>query len=301
MILQSNTLMARRRSRGFTLIEIVTALVVLGLIVSGSLVVINNCLEATVDMRMRMAAFAVARENMEKLLGASAVTEAVEYGDSNDVVGVSWETRIEPFYEPHTVRMWIRAVSSASWYDMTGELKTIEFTQWLTDLTFADVSKIIKRQQDQQGALDEQTLAAAQELLDKVLQAQAVADTTGYDDTVELARQLIELYPNTPAADEARAILGGLPPVVRLQFNIQKRETTPANPSLDSSTKPSTENKPASDTSGTSNKGDTGSTKPETKGPKIWGDYTEEDLNLMFQNDPEKFWGVIMEMLNGKK
>jgi prepilin-type N-terminal cleavage/methylation domain-containing protein len=284
---------ASRCGHGFTLIEIVTAILVLGFIVSGSLVVINNCLESTADLRMRMSAFSLARENMEKLMGASKVTEAVEYGDSNDIAGLSWETRIEPFYDPHTTRMWIRGVSSASWYNVMGELKTIEFTQWLTDLTFEDVQKILKRQQAQQGALDEQTLAEAQDLLDKVLQARESAGTAGYGNMVELARRLIEEYPNAPAANDARLVLNDLPAPAKQEFNIQPRETTPVSPSVETSSGTSSENQPSSSESGNNS--------TNTSNEKIFGNYTEAELVKIWNDNPQEFWRIIMESLNAKK
>lgn len=216
-------------SPAFTLIEIVTSLVVLALIVSGSLVVINNCLESSADMRLRMAAFSLARENMERLLAAGALPESIEYGDSNSVVGVTWETRVEPFYDPHTNRMWLRGVSSASWYDAAAQLKTIEFTHWLTDLSSEDTAKILRREQAQQMALDEQALAEADALLEKVLQAKEAAQTAGYSEMIALARQLIEQYPTSPAADTAREILGSLPPAVQQEYSIQPSEIRSAS------------------------------------------------------------------------
>jgi prepilin-type N-terminal cleavage/methylation domain-containing protein len=287
----SKSSIVSNKRHGFTLIEIVTALVVLALIVSGSLVVINNCLESTVDIRMRMAAFSLARENMEKLLGASSVTESVEYGDSNDVPGLSWETRIEPFYDPHTTRMWIRGVSSASWSDVTGEQKKIEFTQWLTDLTAADIQKILRREEDQQVALDGETLAQSEELLDKVMQANESVGSDGYKNLVELARQLIETFPNAPAANKAREVLNTVPPAVKQEFSIQPQETTPTKPSLSDSLNKSSDSQTSDNkTTDTANGAN----------DRMIGKYKESYLLELLDKDPKKAMEVIGEILSGK-
>jgi type II secretory pathway pseudopilin PulG len=224
-----------RGSGAFTLIEVVAAITVLALIVSTSLVIINNCLEASINLRLRMSAFGLARENMEKLLGAAAVSEFVDYGDSNDTQGMSWETRIEPFYESHTARMWIQAVSSASWYDTGNQLQKIEFTQWLTDLTKEDIGRIIDRRQRQQEALDQDMIAQVQDLYKKALAARDAADTKGYADMVELCRQIIDDYPLTTTANDARALLRSMPQAVQRVFEVKPSETMPVTPSVDTS------------------------------------------------------------------
>jgi hypothetical protein len=234
MIQRNNNIMLVRRSGGaFTLTEIVAAIVILALITSTSLVVINHCLEVTVDLRIRMAAFSLARDNMEKLLGVDSIQESVDYGDSNDVPGLSWETRVEPFSEPHGSGMWLRAVSSASWYDINGEPKTVEFTQWLTDLSQEDVSRILQRQQQQQDFLDEQTLARAEDLYQKALDARSAAAAAGYGDMVDICREIISDYPSTAVADKARALLRELPLDQKRAFDVKPYETLPSTPSTD--------------------------------------------------------------------
>jgi hypothetical protein len=203
-----------------------------------------------------------------------------------------WETRIEPFYDPHTTRMWIRGVSSASWYDVMGELKTIEFTQWLTDLTYADVQKILKRQEAQQGALDEQALAEAQDLLDQILKAGQSAD---YDNMIILFRELTEQYSTSKAANTARYAVSKLPQEVQEKHNITSAETKPVTPSVSDSSGTS------SDTQSSSNESDNNPTPTDYSTKKVYLDYTEADLDKIFQDNPQEFWRIIMEMLNGKK
>src|SRR3990170_7981123 len=69
--------------RAFTLIEMVTALIILALISSSVLVVINRCVASAADSALRMKAFEVARENMEKLLTADSVKQTTDFGTSD--------------------------------------------------------------------------------------------------------------------------------------------------------------------------------------------------------------------------
>gem|GEM_PF-5744915 len=293
MASRKHNLLAARCRTAFTLIEIVAAITVLALIVSTSLVIINNCLEATVDLRMRRAAFDLARDNMEKLLGATALSESIEYGDSNDVEGLTWETRVETFYEPHTVRMWIKAVCLASWYDTKGELQTIEFTQWLTDLSQQDIANILRRQQAQQEALDEQMLEEVQALYKQILDARDTADTQGYDQMVALSRQLIEDYPYTTTANEVRAMLAALPPAQKQVFDIRPYETTPVTATIDTTPPPTDGSTPAPDTIPTT---------PDTPAnEERIGGYTWAELDAIYEKNPDEFWRIIMENLFNKK
>jgi len=93
----------------FSLVEVVTALAILALISSSVLVVINRCVASTADLSLRMQAFEVARENMEKLLASTLVQEKIEYGESDKYPEITWHTVVETFYEPITARMWLSA------------------------------------------------------------------------------------------------------------------------------------------------------------------------------------------------
>ena len=103
---------ALRRSRAFSLIEAVSALVILALISSGVLMVIDRCIISATDSTLRIRAFEVARENMETLLASNSVKEQVEYGSSEKYPQIQWQTVVEAFYEPLTARMWARGVCS---------------------------------------------------------------------------------------------------------------------------------------------------------------------------------------------
>ena len=61
------------RRNAFSLVEAATAVIILGLICSGVLVVIDRCMTSAADSALRMQAFDVARENMEKLLATEPV------------------------------------------------------------------------------------------------------------------------------------------------------------------------------------------------------------------------------------
>jgi len=138
----------------FSLVETVTALIILAITTSSVLVVINRCVSSTADSAIRRQAFEVARDNMETVLTSTSVSEMVEVGTSDKYPQIQWQTTIELFYEPVTKRMWVQAVCSAEYTDTAGELQTVELTHWLTDLTKEQLLEIIE-----QRYLEKQRLA----------------------------------------------------------------------------------------------------------------------------------------------
>ena len=146
----------------FTLVEVMMALSILALISSSVLVVINRCVASGADSALRMQAFEVARENMEKLLALPSVQENVEYGDSEIYPEITWQTVVETFYEPITSRMWLRGVCSAQYIDSEGQEQTLELTHWLTDLTINQLLDIMSRE-DEEGQLAAQLIATIEE------------------------------------------------------------------------------------------------------------------------------------------
>lgn len=152
--------------KGFTLVEAVTAVIILGLMSSGVLVVISRCMASAADSALRMHAFDVARENMEKLLAADSVEETVEYGSSDKYPGITWETVVETFYEPITSRMWVKAVCSAKYTDTEGEEQTVELTHWLTDVTKQQLLEIMKGKEE--GELASQIIGTIEEAAEYV-------------------------------------------------------------------------------------------------------------------------------------
>ncbi len=147
----------------FTLGEIVIALAILALISSSVLVVIGRCAASAADSELRMRALEVARENMEALLSGDSVKETIEYGQSDKYPEIEWQTVVETFYEPITVRMWIRGVCSAEYNDTEGELQTVELTHWLTDLTKEQLLQIMKNAEQEREDLTGELIETVEE------------------------------------------------------------------------------------------------------------------------------------------
>jgi type II secretory pathway pseudopilin PulG len=146
------------KENAFTMAETVAALVILAFVSSSVLVVINRYMASAVDSVMRMQAFEVARKNMEELLTSDLVEESVEYGNSERYPDIQWETVVESFSEPLTTKMWIQAICSAEYTDSEGEVRKIELTHWLTDLTKAQMAQILARQEEEQEQLADEML-----------------------------------------------------------------------------------------------------------------------------------------------
>ena len=134
--------------KAFTLAETVAALVILAFISTSVLVVINRCMASAVDSVLRMQAFEVARKNMEELLTSDSVEESVEYGNSEMYPDIQWETVVESFYMPLDTKMWIQAICSAEYTDSEGQVQTVELTHWLTDVSKAELLKILAQRQE---------------------------------------------------------------------------------------------------------------------------------------------------------
>ena len=150
------------KKSAFSLVEVLTALSILALISSSVLVVIDRSVTAGADSALRMQAFEVARENMEKLLCLQSVQEMVEYGESDLYPEITWETVVETFYEPITSGMWLKGVCSARYIDSKGLEQQVELTHWLTDLTKNQLEDIMSRE-DAEEQLASQLLATIEE------------------------------------------------------------------------------------------------------------------------------------------
>lgn len=155
---QRSSVIRDTKEKAFTLAETVAALIILAFVSSSVLVVFNRYMASAVDSVMRMQAFEVARKNMEDLLTSDLVEESVEYGNSERYPDIQWETAVESFSEPLTEKMWIQAICSAEYTDSEGEVRTIELTHWLTDLTKAQMQQILARQEEEQERLDDEML-----------------------------------------------------------------------------------------------------------------------------------------------
>lgn len=142
--------------RGFTLLEIMAAVAILAVICTTVMVVLNRCMLETINSELKMQAFEAARENMEKLLGETSVSEMVAFGVLEENPEIDWQMVVEPFREPVTSKMWIRAVCTASYKDSTGERREFELRHWITDLSSKQVKQILD-QQDRERAFIEET------------------------------------------------------------------------------------------------------------------------------------------------
>jgi len=147
----------------FSLVEAVTALIILALISSSVLVVINRCMASAADSALRMQAFEVARDNMEALLSKDSVKEMVEYGSRDKYPEIQWQTAVETFYEPMTERIWVRAACSAEYADTAGDVQTIELTHWLTGLTKEQLIQMIEEKQKEKEWSAEEVIETVEE------------------------------------------------------------------------------------------------------------------------------------------
>jgi len=155
---EKNLLPDLTKSKGFSLAEVLGALVILTLASSSVLVVINRCVGSAADLKVKLQAFEVVRDNMEKVLTLSAVQEMVEYGTSEKYPGIEWQTVIETFHEPVSSKMWVRAVCSAEYTNTQGETQTVELTHWLTDLSEKQASEILEQNEKEQLLAPEQLI-----------------------------------------------------------------------------------------------------------------------------------------------
>jgi type II secretory pathway component PulJ len=202
--------------KGFTLPEAVAALVILAFFSSGVLVVINRCMAWASDSAVRMRAFEVARENMEKLLSSDSLKEMSEYGDSEKYPGIKWQTDVETFYEPITSRMWVRGVCTAQYEDAAGEEQTIELTHWLTNLTKEQLLALAQRDEKEKAMLAGQVLVTIEDAA-----AYAGVDVATVEKWIDngmltledgsFVKQNIDLYKNS----------GGSPTAEQVQTQVQ--------------------------------------------------------------------------------
>jgi prepilin-type N-terminal cleavage/methylation domain-containing protein len=144
-VFRKNLLNRRKLVNGFTLVEVTAALIILGMITATVLVVANRAIDTVVLWQTKMEAFEIARENMEKILAGSAVTDMVEYGTSERNPDINWETTVESFYEPITENMWIRAICSAGFIDAGGQEQKVEFTHWIASLNQKQIERILEQ------------------------------------------------------------------------------------------------------------------------------------------------------------
>lgn len=186
---------AHRQWRAFTLVEVAVAIVVIALVVGTATVILDNLVGAMLDIRLQTDAFETVRQNMETLLSLPRVQDTVEYGVSEIYPEIQWQTVIEPFYEPITNAMWLRAICSAGYTDSKGQYQEVELEHWLTNLPGNVVRQILQQQRAEEEYLDllsgtasGQAEAALQETTIAYLE-QAGLDVDAYTSFIERQRR----------------------------------------------------------------------------------------------------------------
>lgn len=129
-------------------------IVVIALIAGSAMTILDNLVGAMLDIRLHADAYETVRQNMETLLSLANVQDTVEYGVSEMHPEIQWQTVIEPFFEPITNAMWMRAICSASYTDSKGQYQEIELEHWLTNLPANVVRQIIQQQKAEEEYLD---------------------------------------------------------------------------------------------------------------------------------------------------
>ncbi len=134
-----------KKRRGFTVLESLMAVLVIGFVVSSVMVIMANSISSLADLKLRTEAFEIARDNLEQILASDNVTEVSDSGTSDINPEIEWETSIKADQASSTdATIWVKAKSSASYTDSKGELQTVEFEQWITSLNKTQAKQIQK-------------------------------------------------------------------------------------------------------------------------------------------------------------
>ncbi len=151
------------QTRGFSLVEVSAAVAILAIISSSVVLVISRSVTSGANSTLRMQAFEVARENMEKLLASDSLEETADFGESQLYPGIEWETSVETFYEPLTARMWVQGVCLARYHDAEDQEQTVELTHWLTDVTKEQLLQMMDAQDGENEQWADQLIESAEE------------------------------------------------------------------------------------------------------------------------------------------
>lgn len=141
--------------KAFSLLEVSAAVAILGIVSSSVVLVISRTVAAGTNSVLRMQAFEVARENMEKLLASDQLKETADFGESELYPGIEWETTVETFYEPMTSAMWVKGICVARYTDVDDQEQTVELTHWLTDVTEEQMLQMMDEQGDREQWADQ--------------------------------------------------------------------------------------------------------------------------------------------------
>lgn len=129
----------------FTIVEVLAAMIIVGMIAGSVMVVINNCIESIDEMCVRQEAFELAKENIEKVLLSSKVKESIESGTSDINPEVECEVKIRAEdSKTEDGGMWVQATITSTFKDENNKPQTIEFNTWLTKLTEAEEKQLLR-------------------------------------------------------------------------------------------------------------------------------------------------------------
>jgi prepilin-type N-terminal cleavage/methylation domain-containing protein len=264
--------MPHARCKGFSLAEVVAALLILGFFSSGMMLVINRCTAWAANSAIKMQAFEVARENMEQLLSLDSAEEVSEGGNSEKYPEIRWQTDVETFYEPVTSRMWVRAVCSTQYDDADGEEQTIKLEHWLTNISKEQLLEIMQRDKKDKEGLAGQVFGTIEE----------AASYAGVDvETIEewIDKGLVPLDDGTIPKQNLDIFVdsSGNPPADQIQAQIEtQEELQQLQPDSSTGQEPAT-------------------------GDDSWLDEIDPTTGMThreIEEDPEKFWQKIMEVLS---
>ncbi|AQQ09381.1 hypothetical protein L21SP3_01185 [Sedimentisphaera cyanobacteriorum] len=144
-----------QNTKAFTLLESMAALFVMGIVTTGVMVTISNCINSMTDMRLEQEAVKLARENMEYLLAESNVREYVESGVDEYNTNLSWEMGYEVKTFPDTDQQWVMAFSVVEYYNSENELESVELENWLAKLSMRESQQLEEQRQLEQEYLDQ--------------------------------------------------------------------------------------------------------------------------------------------------
>ena len=194
-----------RHRKAFTLIELVATLVIIGIIISSTMVVMERCIGATIDYNARAIAFRLARDNMENLLNNTALEETAEFGIYEFNQDIQWETVVETFTEPINSALWLQAICSASYTDKDGERQSVELTNWITELTATQQRQIRDQEKREQEFMDEFGENPFGDDADGMLEyADLLAGSGDYEAAMQAAYDLMTEYPDSQQAKVAQ-------------------------------------------------------------------------------------------------
>ena len=113
------------------------------------LVVVSRNTSVAADSVYRMEAFELARENMERILTSTELSEMVDFGTSEVHPNITWQTVVEAFSEPSEGAMWLCAVCTAAFIDSTGESQQVELVHWLAPLSEQQAAQFMEGEENE--------------------------------------------------------------------------------------------------------------------------------------------------------